>query len=96
MIRIGVIDALKSLAPGATWEYNFDTETLTWMSDDIDKPSKQEIENEISRLIEIAQNEEDEKASAEAAVNAAKQSALAKLSLLGLTEEEAKAVIGIE
>lgn len=96
MIRVSMIDALKSLAPGASWEYNFDTDTLIWMSDDIDEPTKQELDAELSRLVEMSENEEAEKAAAEAAKEAAKQSALAKLALLGLTEEEAKAVIGIE
>lgn len=96
MRPIGVIEALKSLAPGASWEYLHDTDTLNWFSDDIEKPTKDEIEAEILRLTEVAEAEEAARVEAEAAREQAKQSALAKLALLGLTEEEAKAVIGIE
>ena len=96
MRTIDVIDALKSLAPGASWEYSFDTETLTWFSDDIEKPTRYAIDAEIARLIEVAEAEEAARVEADSAREAAKQSALAKLALLGLTEEEARAVIGLE
>ena len=62
-------------------------EALNWLSDDT-KPTWQELEtaweNELASRIAVEDARED-----------AKQSALAKLALLGLTEEEARAVIGI-
>ncbi len=62
-------------------------EALTWMSDD-PKPTWDELE--------VAwENELLRRASLEQAMNDAKQSALEKLSALGLTAEEVKAVIGI-
>lgn len=62
-------------------------ECLTWMSDD-PKPTWQELESAWESEVASRQN-------AEQARDAAKQSALAKLALLGLTEEEARAVIGL-
>jgi hypothetical protein len=62
-------------------------ECLTWMSDD-PKPTWQELEtaweNELASRSAVEQLKED-----------SRQSALAKLERLGLTLEEAKAVIGI-
>lgn len=62
-------------------------EALTWMSDD-PKPTWDELEA-------AWENELLRRASSEQAMNDAKQSALEKLSALGLTAEEVKAVIGI-
>ena len=95
MIRVDIIDALKSLAPGASWEYLHETDTLNWFSDDIKKPTTDEINAEITRLTAVAEEEELARAAAAIARDLAKESALAKLALLGLTEEEAKAVIGM-
>jgi hypothetical protein len=50
---IDVPKALSSLCPGSSWEYDFDTEELTWLSEDIVEPTKVEIELEIIRLQKI-------------------------------------------
>jgi hypothetical protein len=45
--------ALQSLRPGAEWiSMNSDYETLNWLSEDTEKPTKIEIELEIQRLHE--------------------------------------------
>ena len=44
-------DALQSLRPGAEWVMTSnDYETLNWLSEDMEKPTKTEIETEIQRL----------------------------------------------
>ena len=93
---ITIVDALASLAPGEGWIIvDEDYDTIEWNRTDMQVPTREELELEIVRLAQI----EDEKYLLQqqelAAREAAKQSALAKLALLGLTEEEAKAVIGI-
>jgi hypothetical protein len=48
-----VTDALASLAPGASWvirDNNYDE--IEWQSEDIEMPTKEEIDAEIERLIE--------------------------------------------
>jgi hypothetical protein len=46
-------DALQSLTPGAEWVMTSgDYETLQWLSEDMKKPTKIEIETEIQRLRE--------------------------------------------
>jgi len=45
--------AIQSLRPGAEWiSMNSDYETLNWLSEDTEKPTKIEIELEIQRLHE--------------------------------------------
>ena len=96
MREFDITHALKSLHPEAEWEYHYDDESLIWLSPEIEQPTQGEIEKEISRLIDEAIAEEIAKEEQVLARQAAKESALAKLALLGLTEEEAKAVIGID
>lgn len=92
----GLIDALVSLTPGALWAFEEESyESLEWRDETIKKPTKKAIEDEIVRLTQAAEAEEIARLEAEAATQAAKESALAKLAKLGLTEEEAKAVIGL-
>jgi hypothetical protein len=81
-------DALASLRPSAAWviEDN-DLENIRWESEE-PMPTKSEIEEELERLI-------SERELAQAQKITAKDSALEKLALLGLTEEEARAVIGL-
>jgi sugar-specific transcriptional regulator TrmB len=81
-------DALFSLCPNATWviEDN-DLENIRWESED-PMPTKSEIKKELERLI-------DKKNTLIAQKEAAKESAVEKLAKLGLTEEEAKAIIGL-
>lgn len=81
-------DALLSLRPGASWVVeDGDLDNIKWMSDE-PQPTKKEIEEELERLIQEKNLELESRENA-------KESALAKLALLGLTEEEAKAVIGL-
>lgn len=95
-MTVNLADAIHSLAFGASWVYeDEDYSTIQWLSDDIKKPTKKAIEAEILRLTQAAEVEEAAKLEAEAATQAAKESALAKLAKLGLTQEEAKAVIGL-
>ncbi len=54
-----------------------------------------EITSTQDEIIEMAEDILNEEAATEAATQAAKESALAKLAKLGLTEQEAKAVIGL-
>jgi hypothetical protein len=74
--------------PNTKWVLNGDTyKGLTWLSDNIIKPTQDELDS----LWESTQNQMiNEKKQAEVT----KQSALAKLSALGLTEDELKALIG--
>jgi hypothetical protein len=89
-------DALQSLVPNGAWSYeNEDYSTLVWESIEFECPSEEAVIAEKARL----QNEHDAFIVAEqeqiAKVIEDKKSALAKLSKLGLTEDEAKAVIGL-
>ena len=53
MRPLDIADALNSLAPGAVWSVeNEDYSTLEWQSEDITKPSLEEVEAEIIRLQE--------------------------------------------
>ena len=46
-------DALQSLRPGAEWvTTSGDYESLNWLSEDMEKPTKAEIETEIQRFRE--------------------------------------------
>lgn len=50
-MTVSIAQALQTLAPGAVWKYSEeDIDTLEWMSDDIPKPSKRKIQEEIKRL----------------------------------------------
>jgi hypothetical protein len=90
-----IIDALQSLAPGASWEYNFDTEELTWFSENIDQPTQEALQDEIIKLQEKYEIEHEAQEQKKTDDELVRQSAIQKLSLLGLTEKEAKAIIGI-
>lgn len=96
MTQFEIVNALLSLSPVAAFAVEGDEyETIVWLSEDSKKPTKKAVQAEILRLKELAVAEEAAKLEAEAATLAAKESALAKLAKLGLTEEEAKAVIGL-
>jgi hypothetical protein len=88
--------ALHSLRPGSLWQYDEENmSSIVWLSEDIEKPSDEEILAEIVRLQVEYEAEEQRLAQQEIERELAKQSALTKLAKLGLTEEEAKAVIGL-
>ncbi len=96
MMIFGMPHALMSLHPDAQWRFEEENyESLEWLSEDIKKPTKKAIDAEIKRLNDEAIAKEEAAAAAEVARQAAIKSALAKLAKLGLTEEEAKAVIGL-
>ena len=51
MRTFGVADALISLRPGAEWVLNGDEISgLTWITEDVDTPTEEEIAEEIRRL----------------------------------------------
>ena len=46
-----IVQALINIKPGAQWKLDGDNyEGLTWLDDNIEKPSKEELENEMNRL----------------------------------------------
>lgn len=94
MKEIGIVEAIHSLAPGAAWEYVFETETLTWFSEDVAQPTPEAIASEIIRLQKLADTEAAAEEQRMADAQATKESALAKLARLGLTEEEARIITG--
>ena len=94
--RITIVDALASLAPGEGWIIvDEDYDSIEWFRSDLALPTKEELELEILRLTKIEEQKQAQINEELAAKESAKQSALAKLAKLGLTEEEAKAVIGL-
>lgn len=51
MRTFGITDALLSLAPGAQWTLEGDSiDGLSWLSEDIKKPTKTAIDKEVKRL----------------------------------------------
>jgi signal transduction histidine kinase len=82
--------AIMSLRPNVEWSMNGgDVENIIWHTPNVEPLTEPEVQAEMIRL-EQAQ-EAELKAQKEL-----KQSAIAKLAKLGLTEDEAKAVIGIQ
>lgn len=78
--------AITSLAPEAKWRLEGeDYSKIEWFSPEIQKPTLQQINTEVTRLQLI------EESKSQAQIDA-KQSALNKLMALGLTEEEALAL----
>jgi hypothetical protein len=97
MIKVfNIADALQSLTPNASWRYEDENYgSLEWYSEDIAKPSLKEVNLEIDRLTAEQEQKQIELAALDAAQQAAKDSALLKLQRIGLTEEEAKAIVGV-
>jgi hypothetical protein len=93
---IDLASALHSLAPGSSWIYEDDDySTIQWLSEDIDQPSEDSVMAEIARLQKELEEEVAKEEAKMLALESARLSAIEKLSALGLTEEEAKAIIGI-
>jgi sugar-specific transcriptional regulator TrmB len=91
-----MIHALDSLTPGALWAFEEETyEKLVWLDEEIIKPTEAEIKVEIIRLQAEYEHTLAEQEAEAVRLENAKQSAISKLSKLGLTEDEAKAVIGL-
>jgi hypothetical protein len=82
--------AIKSLRPNVEWTMNGDdVENIIWHTPNIQPLTEKEVQDEIIRL------ENQEIALQESRENM-KNSAITKLKALGLTETEAKIIIGIE
>lgn len=87
-MKVNFGTALKSLTPNASWSLvEEDYENISWGDNSITKPSKEQIIAEMNRLQII----EDARVLSE---NTTKQSALAKLTALGLTQAEVTALVG--
>jgi len=83
MIHEEIVEALNSLVPNAKWQLTGDDYSdINWI--DGDKPTVEELQNEIQLL--------PQRKAAKQAEAAAKRQAL--LDRLGITEEEAKLLLG--
>jgi hypothetical protein len=79
--------AIKSLRPNVEWSMNDDdVENIIWHTEGVEPLTEKEVQDEIIRLEQVEKQKQDN-------TIAAKESALNKLSALGLTEEEIKALI---
>jgi len=84
---ITVQEAVISLRPGAEWSMNGDdVEGIIWHTEGVEPLTAKEVAAEVKRLEKAAADEA-------AAKEAARASGLAKLQALGLTEDEAAALI---
>jgi len=84
---ITVQKAVMSLRPGVEWSMNDDdVESITWHTEGVQPLTAKEVAAEVKRLEKAAADEA-------AAKEAARASGLAKLQALGLTEDEAAALI---
>jgi hypothetical protein len=84
---IEISQAVISLRPGTEWSMNGDdVEGITWHTEGVQPLSAKEVAAEVKRLEKAAADEA-------AAKDAARASGLAKLQALGLTEDEAAALI---
>jgi hypothetical protein len=83
-----ITNAIQSLCPDAEFVIIADDySTIVWHKLEVDAPTLAQVKAEMKRLSDLG-------VSAEATKAAAKASALTKLAALGLTEDEAKAIIG--
>ena len=78
--------AILELAPGAEFAYRDDNlDLMEWHTPEIEQPSKEAIEKKVKELeIQLKKNKEQKEK--------ARESALAKLAALGLTEDEIAAL----
>lgn len=89
MMNLEISNAIRSLVADGEWVIeDGDLDNIKWISPKKAPVTTAEILAEVTRV-------EAEKADIAAAKQAAIESAKAKLAKMGLTEEEAKAVIGI-
>ena len=85
---IDLTKCLTHLYPNAQWTLNGNSYNgLVWLEDS-SKPTQEELESVWDEVKNMVQAEQDAKA-------AAKESALTKLQALGLSEAEAKQIVGI-
>jgi hypothetical protein len=83
-----ITNAIQSLLPNAEFVISADDySTIVWHKLEGDAPTLAQVKAEMKRLTDL-------EVSAEATKAAAKASAITKLAALGLTENEAKAIIG--
>lgn len=85
---ITVQEAVTSLRPGVEWSMNGDdVENIIWHTPNVEPLTTEEVQAEIQRLEQEAIDAEQKRVDA-------KNSAIAKLSALGLNEDEVNAIIG--
>jgi hypothetical protein len=85
---ITTAEAVASLRPNIEWSMNGDdVENIIWHTPNVEPLTTAEVETEILRLEQAAVD-------AEAAKVAARESAIAKLSALGLNIDEVNAIVG--
>ena len=84
MIR--VVEAVMSLRPSAEFVmHDDDVENITWHTEGVTPLTQAEVDAEIERL-------EQEQANKSAAMQQARESAVAKLKAIGLTDEEVESL----
>ena len=85
---ISTQQAVMSLRPNVEWSMSGDdVENITWHTPNVEPLTEAEVAAEMQRLEQVAVD-------AEAAKIAARESAIAKLSALGLNESEINAMMG--
>ena len=85
---IEISQAVMSLRPGVEWSMNGDdVENIIWHTPNVEPLTTEEVQAEIQRLEQEAIDAEQKRVDA-------KNSAIAKLSALGLNEDEVNAIIG--
>ena len=78
--------AVMSLRPGAEWTMSDnDVENIIWHTEGVQPLTQAEVDAEIERL-------EQEQANKSAAMQQARESAVAKLKAIGLTDEEVESL----
>jgi hypothetical protein len=83
-----ITNAIQSLLPNAEFVLTADDySTIIWHKLEGDAPTLAQVKAEMKRLTDLEASIESDKI-------AAKASAITKLAALGLTEDEAKAIIG--
>ena len=83
---ISVVQAVMSLRPGAEWGMiDDDVENIVWYTEGVQPLTQAEVEAEVARLEQKAVDDE-------AARLAARESAVAKLKAIGLTDEEVESL----
>lgn len=80
--------AIKSLRPNTEWSMNGeDVENIIWHTPGVEPLTEEEVLAKIAELESLEQAEADARA-------AARESAISKLSALGLSEDEIRALVG--
>jgi hypothetical protein len=86
MNEVTVGQAVMSLRPGAIFVMtNDDVENITWRTEGVEPLTQAEVDAEVARLEQQAVDDA-------AAMQQARESAVAKLKAIGLTDEEVKSL----